>query len=277
MSTGRSNRPHFIGIGPEKTGTTWLFQNLQHHPDVWLVPSKATCYFFEHALYPDEVWSSRLALKNDWHHRRYWNYLIQRPGHLLRYPSHVFEPWRVAWDWRYIFDVHDDEWYAWSFGFAKPHQITGEISPPYFFMQQKSLMHMRQLVPEAKLILFIRNPIDWRWSFAKMSLIKNKKRKIDDVTTEEFNQFFDFLKPRSFAKTLTIWLEHFPPKHICVCFFDRLMEDPAGAFGDVCAFLGIDEGRLPTAISKRLTAKINVGQPDQLPEVARHQIGRAHV
>jgi hypothetical protein len=42
-----ADAPHFIGIGAQKAGTTWLYRNLQEHPEVWLPPEKELHYFDE--------------------------------------------------------------------------------------------------------------------------------------------------------------------------------------------------------------------------------------
>jgi len=38
--------PNFLYIGPPKSGSTWLFENLAAHPEVYITPSKDT-YFFD--------------------------------------------------------------------------------------------------------------------------------------------------------------------------------------------------------------------------------------
>ena len=37
--------PDFICIGAQKAGTTWLYENLNGHPDVWMPPVKEFHYF----------------------------------------------------------------------------------------------------------------------------------------------------------------------------------------------------------------------------------------
>ncbi len=37
--------PTFLGIGPGKSGTTWLYRLLRAHPEVWMSPTKETLYF----------------------------------------------------------------------------------------------------------------------------------------------------------------------------------------------------------------------------------------
>ncbi len=39
--------PTFLGIGPGKAGTTWLYRVLRAHPEVWMSPVKETLYFTE--------------------------------------------------------------------------------------------------------------------------------------------------------------------------------------------------------------------------------------
>ncbi len=36
--------PDFLGIGAQKSGTTWLYQNLAAHPQVWMPPVKELHY-----------------------------------------------------------------------------------------------------------------------------------------------------------------------------------------------------------------------------------------
>lgn len=42
-----NKRPDFIYIGTSKAGSTWLFDLLARHPDVYVAPTKGT-YFFDH-------------------------------------------------------------------------------------------------------------------------------------------------------------------------------------------------------------------------------------
>ncbi|MEE9398184.1 MAG: sulfotransferase domain-containing protein [Methylococcales bacterium] len=41
-------RPNFIYIGTSKAGSTWIFNLLSHHPDVFMVPNKGLYFFDTH-------------------------------------------------------------------------------------------------------------------------------------------------------------------------------------------------------------------------------------
>ncbi len=38
--------PHFVGIGAQKSGTTWTWTQLRRHPDLWLPDRKELNYFY---------------------------------------------------------------------------------------------------------------------------------------------------------------------------------------------------------------------------------------
>jgi hypothetical protein len=40
--------PNFVYLGPEKSGTTWLYRTLGHHRDIYLTPAKDTFFFGRH-------------------------------------------------------------------------------------------------------------------------------------------------------------------------------------------------------------------------------------
>src|SRR5215208_8098181 len=44
-SGGNAGRPDFLCIGVHKGGTTWLYQQLDSHPDFWMLPLKELHYF----------------------------------------------------------------------------------------------------------------------------------------------------------------------------------------------------------------------------------------
>lgn len=258
--------PYFIGVGPEKTGTSWIFQNLLHHPDIWLVPPKELNYFYETLHHPQDNWSQRLRFDSTWYTRRYRRYLITRPGHLFKYPRHVTEPWRLLWDWEYIFSNHTDDWYRSAFRFVKQHQRGGEISPSYFFLPEEGIAHLQRVAPDAKIILSIRNPVDWCWSFAKMSLMKNKGRKIDQVPESEFKDFFDArLGYASFSDAIARWRKYFPEKQVSINFFDEISDNPQKLMMDICLFLDIDQNKIPERVWNNLSRKVNAGKKEKLP------------
>src|ERR671918_378664 len=44
--------PTFLGIGAQKARTSWLYQHLREHPNVWMPPEKELHYFDRSTSYP---------------------------------------------------------------------------------------------------------------------------------------------------------------------------------------------------------------------------------
>jgi hypothetical protein len=53
--------PDFLGIGAQKSGTTWLYANLRCHPELYLSDEKEVHYFDKHFIHPLRSYSSRFA------------------------------------------------------------------------------------------------------------------------------------------------------------------------------------------------------------------------
>lgn len=79
--------------------------------------------------------------------------------HLSQHPN-VFLPYRKEVNY---FSVHYDRglgWYASLYDERQPEQISGDISPPCFF-DPTSIAKIRAHGGDTKVILVIRNPVEW--------------------------------------------------------------------------------------------------------------------
>ena len=87
-----------------------------------------------------------------------------------------------------------------------------------------------------KILIFLRDPIDWSWSFARMSLIKNRS-----VSGDELKNFF--LKYKNYYPTVAAidrWKKCFPQDQIFIGFFDKLCEAPGLFYKDICNFIDVE-------------------------------------
>jgi hypothetical protein len=255
----RLRGPHFICVGPEKTGTSWLYNNFYRHPDLFLTPVKELRYFYESMAYPDESRLDRLCRSSDWHAMQYRNYLKERSKYYSKHPKSLILGWRrFVWDWRYLFGKHNDGWYLSMFDLADG-KLAGEISPQYFFMPEDQIIHIKQLLPRLKVIALLRNPIDWCWSFARMAVIKYGKG--NEASEDDFFEFFNKkIEQCQFAPAIKRWRRHFDSEHLYVGFYDKLREKPDELFQEICKFLNIEPNRAPAKVMDRLSKVVNPGE-----------------
>lgn len=185
-STEGLRLPDFLGIGAQKAGTTWLHQNLQHHPDFYFPPHIKEIRFFDARFYMS--------------------------------PAQ----------------------YAEFFAPAGDH-FTGDITPGYGALGVSRIRFIRKLLPDVKLVLILRNPIDRAWSHAVMDLADTKQRRVEDVPEWEF--FAHFASPSarrngSYVSILDRWLSVFPASALHVVFFESIRERPRELLTGILEHIG---------------------------------------
>jgi hypothetical protein len=265
----QSIRPNFLGIGMQKTGTTWLYRNLRKHKDVYLPPKKELRHLMEiaHGLVKGEKNEIELFQRQrDDYNRR----LLRRNlRNLLRLE---FRAQDLIWDLHYRrHPSTDPDWYTGQFYFSDA-RIRGEISPQYHRLGADHIRAIKSLLPEMKIILLLRNPVDQIWSQAKMVLAKEQGRAVEAVPDEEFRAFFDHWRRINFdhLEIISNWSNGYGRENLLVSFFEDLESDPSRVYRDVCDFLEIDpqRGRID---SETLVDRVNPGISSALrPEIERY-------
>ncbi|MCA9048288.1 MAG: sulfotransferase [Planctomycetaceae bacterium] len=228
--------PDFLCIGAPKAGTTWLFDNLCPHPDIWVPPSKSIKYFDGTAR---SVRRKRL---------------LPRRGQVLS-PT-----WRTAslcWNAKYYLSpILNLRWYGSVFEPADG-QIAGEIAPSYCGMSPEQIRHVREVIPDAKIILFLRNPIDRQWSHAVHSLVRVAGLEPSTISDRQFLDHIqrgNQMKCSDCPQILANWESVFPAEQMFIGFFEEIAEAPLELLRRISSFLGVSFD--PSILS--VTARRNI-------------------
>ncbi len=238
---GKSNRPDFICIGPEKTGTTWLFSILEEHPQVWLPPYKELQFLTEGNFVP-EYSLKNLFFNSHWHYLELRRLFVRNTAKmfLLRKTS-MHGPFSTyLWLLKYLFGAHDFAWYSSLFD-PDEGQICGDITPNYYYIPEARIIELKRHCPDLKVLLIVRDPIERAWSAAVMIHCAHRKIPFEEVSHADFLQTLDNLYHnwRPYRDVIEMWKRHFSNVHIA--FFDDLKADPERFANEVCTFLGVDK------------------------------------
>ena len=140
------------------------------------------------------------------------------------------------------------KWYEQCFA-AHGESAVGEATPTYLH-EHRAHARLASVIPDAKLIAMVRNPVDrayshyWHWRERK-----GDERSFDDAIVPELSGGDDvFLAPGRYAEHLRALGEHVPPEQIKTVVFDDLASDPAAVYRDVCSFLGVDGSTGPESV-----------------------------
>ena len=239
--------PDFIGIGAQKAGTTWLHRNLQAHPQIYM-PRKEV-HYFDRKIKDHSKPVSRLHGKRDVDAQ--WRSQVKRTAaQLIRKPSLK----DLLWAFNYYMRPYNDRWYGLVFE-PKDGKVAGEITPAYSALDRERVAHVHNLVPDAKIIFMMRNPIERAWSQTVMSFDRVEKGSFSSVSEVELfkrigrnstNNLSDYLR------TLEYWGTFYPSESFFVGFLEDSSFLPRELLRSLYSFLGVDPSFEPPLTEKKV-------------------------
>jgi hypothetical protein len=249
--------PDFLGVGPEKTGTSWITDQLSAHDDVWTHPAGEVRYFSEDEAFRQARLLGRFGAWAGWQARHYRHYALRVAKGLVTRPSRIAAGrGQLQRDLSYLFGRHHDDWYLDQFP-ADGARLRGEISPQYFFLPEAQVERIARLLPECRIIISLRDPVSWVWSFARMVMKLGAFGVYGTLENFVAARFED----KSFAASLATWRKHFGDDRVKVLIYDDLCNEPWSYYTEICAFLGIEpDPSRKAAVSQ----KVNAGKDQPL-------------
>jgi hypothetical protein len=214
--------PTFLILGPQRTGTTWLCENLRGHPQVFITEPKEL-YFFnllgrpEHPRYQSSDLSWYLSFFQPSVRR-----FLRRCTEMLKRHGELYRP-----------------------------KVRGEGTASYAAMPEQRIQDIVTLNPNIKAILMVRNPIARAWSHAKkdllnVSIINKHRRNLADVPASEMIDFFRDPYQQAcgnYSQSIARWSANLKAGHLFIGFFDDISDHPDELLCDVFDFLEIDNHR----------------------------------
>lgn len=230
MSTGAIEN-YFVGIGAQKSGTTWLARMLASHPDVFVTPVKEIHYFDHIRGLTEHLSDQKRRSRYRKYHQRMWTQWSRFSEHRVQ----------RAW-WRdYMASPIDDQWYARLFAHRGGATMAGEITPEYAILGREGLGHIRRLAPSARVIFIMRNPVDRMWS---QVLHQCRVRGIDANRQSTEAVITMLQEPRfgelgDYAATIEDMRAVFHREQTLALFYEEMHKDRLAALEQVCRFIGV--------------------------------------
>ncbi len=202
-------------------------------------------------------------------------YLVQHPGVIepLRKEVHYF-------DLRY---ERGEAWYRAHFGRADQPGVNLDSSPYYLFHPAVPA-RLHALLPDARLIVLLRDPVRRAYShywherdkghehLGFEDAIAAEPERVDaaherlargEIACSREHQHFSYLARGRYAEQLERWLALFPREQLHVARFEDLAHDPLGALNETLRFLA-----LPHAASVDLEPRHTRRYPPMQPATA---------
>ncbi|HUJ06690.1 MAG TPA: sulfotransferase [Streptosporangiaceae bacterium] len=219
--------PDFFIAGVPKAGTTALHAALARHPSLCLSAVKEPKFFLTDGPPP----------------RR------GGPGDAKTYRQHI---WRRE-DYEALFET------------VPAGALRGE-STPFYLYSRTAHQRIRALIPAARLIIVLRDPVErahsnwahlWSAGLDPVSDFVRACAEEDRRIAAGWADFWHYTALGRYGEQLRDLYSVFPREQVFVFRYRALIDSPAGALDQICAFLGVPEGVLTEMPRENVTA-----QPD---------------
>ena len=256
---------NFLGIGVQKSASTWLWHLLREHDAIWMPPRKELHYFDRSLLYPSPSFLASDKLKDRLNGHEAHNILFrQKVEHELD-ALNDSDSEKIAWYKNYFLaPTYNDAWYTSLFE-QGDGKIKGEITPSYSILNIEDIQRIKALFPHVKIILILRNPIDRAWSQLRFYITRNVLTVHNDMN--KIKAFIDSEMQETrgdYIQMFHNWSSVFPEKQIFIGFYDEIIESPKSFIAKISSFLNIDKE--PLLNSSLLNQKFNVSVEVKMPE-----------
>jgi len=246
LQPGRYAFPDFLIVGPQRTGTTWMFRNLKHHPQVFL-PVEKELYFFNKLAKSraDKFRSRRL----EWYSEHFTPDLKTQ---LARQARNLKQVGRIGKTTR-----------------------QGEATATYAVMDEALIREIAVLRPAMRIVFGVRHPVSRAWSDVKRIL---KIRTAEDLEQIGFEKFCEVcssdyqMRCARYGDALDRWLAIFGEEQVLtVVLEDEIAARPKETLASLCRFLGVDDA--PSLIDRLVIAEnVNPTQSFKMPAPYREYL-----
>jgi hypothetical protein len=179
------------------------------------------------------------------------NYLTQHPGVIapLRKEVHYFD----------VRFAQGERWYRANFGRVGEPGLNLDSSP-YYLAHPLAPQRAHALVPEAKLIVLLRDPVRRAYSHywherhkeretlsfeeaiaAEPARLGDDEQRLarGEIRQSRAHQHFSYLARGRYAEQLERWWRHYPRERLLVLRFEELARDPLAVLDRTLEFLGL--------------------------------------
>jgi hypothetical protein len=205
--------PNFLLIGAEKSGTTSVHNYLRAHPDVFMSPVKEPLFF------------------------AFEGQTLDFKGPTAYINSHA---------------ITSLERYQALFEGAERFRAIGESSATYLYYDQ-SPERAARYVPNAKLIVILRNPADRAYSnFMQAVRIGAEPLEFGAALNAEpkrilarWSPFFYYKSKGWYDEQLSRWMTYFPPEQFLFFLYEDLHARPIDVMRRIYEFIGVNPNFRP--------------------------------
>jgi hypothetical protein len=198
-----------------------LHQQLKGHPNFWMPPQKEVDYLApfpgSRRKYAERLPTVRERLKGNKNAESIleWWKLFTSDWSLDKYPQ-LFEP--------------------------AGQKFCGDVSPNYSTISAAEIARAAEIVPQAKIVILLRDPAERAWSHARYTVTRGPKNGLPEA--ERIAEMVKFATSKrclgngDYVTIVRNWQAAFGAAQVHIAYYDDLVSRPADMVNGILAFLG---------------------------------------
>jgi len=210
----KSLLPNFLLVGAAKSGTTSLYHYLKQHPEIFMSPVKEPFFF---------------------------SFINKKPYFKGPFDQKTNEEIITSLDeYKNLFQGVNDE------------KAIGECSNSYLYFQD-SAAHIKKFIPECKIIIILRNPLERAFShYMQAVMIGHENLIFEEALKKEKERLkvnwrwhYQYVGQGMYYHQVKKYLEIFEMQMVKICFFEDLIHNPKDFMKKIYQFLGVQSEFVP--------------------------------
>lgn len=250
----------FLSVGAMKAGTTWLYERLKDHPDVFFTPEKEIHYL-----------ANKFGIENQLNHR---NRLLKLKSIMGKYHNgnakfileNISE---IDWYVKYARTSKiDNDWYISLFDELAGQKYCADFSNLYCQMHDEAWANVSNISNNIKVIYTLRDPMKRLWSHYKFHhKWVGKEDSVLDDGFELFKSTLDkswFYENANYAGNLRKVIAGVGEENVLVLYFEDFRTNPNAEAKKIADFLNISPIVIPEeAVQKKSNATKDFSMPNE--------------
>lgn len=257
-------------VGAQKSGTTWLYAQLENHPEISFSDVKEIHYF--NTIHNGSLLLSSRKVE---HLKRL---ITNNRGALERYFTNLSRGKEVDQGIKKLLSPVDDAWYINTFP-KNNKKYAADFSPEYALLPKEGFDNVKRVSANQKIIFLMRDPVS-RTKSAIQYYFQTQGIDASTVSSEMIHNVAskDFIFNLSaYDKTVRMLKSEFHSSQVKFMFFEHIMKDKKKALDEICEFLEIATMNVEAEkADERVNSSKQIEFPAGFDEQVRHKLATTY-
>lgn len=154
-------------------------------------------------------------------------------------------------------------------------KIKGDKTPGYYYLHRKSIRMIKDLMPDVKNIMMLRNPAERAWSQAVMNLRMFHNMSFNDNKAAYLDFLYTNIHRGLYSFYLKNWREFFPGDQLQIYLFDDLKKNPVKLIENIEGYLGLQKS-IKEEPGHSLNKKVNANPIEPMPDEVKRMLKKLY-